>query len=87
MEIISLLPVIEAIRKDEITQSLFRLRKEKAEIQMGRAEGSGQGSESHPGQEYTPSWTYFGSEMLSMLILLENFLRSRGKTSNSAWLG
>ena len=40
---------IEAMRKDEITQSLFRPRKEKLEIQMGRAEGSGQGSESHPG--------------------------------------
>jgi len=75
------------MRKDEITQSLFRLRKEKAEIQMGRAEGSGQGSESHPGREYTPLWTYFGWERLSLLSLLETFLRSRGKTSNSAWLG
>ena len=49
MEIISFLPVTEAMRKDETTQSLFRLRKEKAEIQMGRAEGSGPGSESYPG--------------------------------------
>lgn len=75
VEIISFLPVTEAMRKDETTQSLFKLRKEKAEIQMGRAEGSGPGSESYPGWEYTPSWTYFGSEMLSMLSLLETFLR------------
>ena len=51
VEIISLCPVIEAMRKDEITQRLFRLRKEKAKIQVGRAEGPGQGPESQPGQK------------------------------------
>lgn len=60
VEIISLCLVTETPRRDEITQRLFRLKKDKTEIQMGRGTWAGAGSQL--GLKNTLSYGHFWAE-------------------------